>query len=378
MKRWVCLALAGMLMLLCACGENAKDVVKTPAGKSTTTTGKLLESKGTSSTTTTQMSTTDQSTTTHRVITTTKSKTTTKKKTPTTTKKTTTTTTVAPEEPKFEGTYYEYSISGTIVDWITDDDIIYTIYENVNRYIAFDSNTGEIIKSVALPGKPGEIHLVGDELWISFPDMMKIEIHNKETFSKDEVIYFDHEVGSFDLYGDYIFYSEGDQHTNIYRYNRATDTEVQIPLNIAFEADVLVNAEDGLLYIGESSSTGAVLYCFDLETLVRKSYYKKDSYGYANKARRTFLSDGYVYWGEFRFVDTDVSRIDCQYTGSRSAGMLHVDDYFVITSYGVFDKETTELLIPLDLAQIYSAALVTESGNLMMTEFEKLYIIPNR
>ena len=289
---------------------------------------------------------------------------------------------VEPEDTPFDEIVdsvvgYEYELNGTIVDWFVEGELVYAIFKNSNRYAVFDTTTGAIVADYSLGGRPAEIHNFGNELWISYPDLKCIKIHNKRTFAVQNTISLQHSVSSFDTYGDYIVYTEDDQHVKAYRYNLKTSQIDNITPDKGYsfyEADVLVNQQLGVVYIGESGSTGSRLYCFDITTLELKSKFEKDNYGYSNKKRRTFLLGNSVYWGEFRIDAANVSRIDAQYTGTYPAGMLHVDDIFVVTTNGIYIRETYEQIAAGNFGAFYSSLAITGTGNIFMTENKKLYI----
>ncbi len=276
---------------------------------------------------------------------------------------------------------YTYAINGTIIDWLVDSELVHAVFKQANRYAVFDTTTGKIVTDKALSGRPAKMRKYGDELWISYPDLKCIKIHDSKTFDVKNTLYFSNEVSSFDVYGDYLIYTEDDQHVNAYRYNMKTSESVRIKTeNIYsfYEADVLVNSELGYVYIGESASSGSVLYCFDIETLTLVTKYCKDEYGYNNKNRRTFLLGDFVYWGEFKLNAKNISQLDGQYTGQYPSGMLHVDETFVATSNGIYLTSTFEQLASGLFNGYDSSIAITKSGNILITEQQKLYIFSQK
>lgn len=273
---------------------------------------------------------------------------------------------------------YQYNVDGIVLDWFTEEDFVYTIFENKNYFVVFDSRTGEIVIQQSLGGRPAKMRNYGDELWISYPDLQCIKIYDKATFSQKSTISLSHPVNSFDVYNDYLIYSEDDQHVEVYRYNMKTSESVELPVIDGrftfYEAAVLVNKEHGVLYVGESGSTGADLFCYDIETLEIIECYKYNSYGYANAARTLFLLNNRLYWGEFAFDSLDISAPIGQYSSRYSAGMLHVDELFVVTSKGLYINETYELLLRNEFPQ-WEMMLITESGNIfVISDYNEAYI----
>ena len=79
------------------------------------------------------------------------------------------------------------------------------------------------VTNIPLAGKPAEINLIGDRIYISLPDLCRIDIFSKSSFAKTSSIYFEHEVSSFCVDGNVIYYSEHDQHCEVFRRNMTTN-----------------------------------------------------------------------------------------------------------------------------------------------------------
>ncbi len=312
--------------------------------------------------------------------TTTKTTTTTTKTTTTTTKKSTTTTTtptLPPIDDTEEGMTYNFTLNGRVVNWFVEGDMVHAIFQKINRYALFDTNKGTIKTDVQLSGRPADFHCYGNELWISYPDLSCIKIHDKTTLKVKETLYFDHPVSSFDVYDNYIFYTEDDQHVDAYRYDMKTRQETNILPNSGYsfyQADVLVNTKDKLVYISESGSSSSTMFCYDIESLTLQSVYKKDNYGYSNGKRTSFLQGDSLYWGEFELNATQVSRVTTQYTGIYPSGMLYVDENFVATTCGLYIRETGEQILPYDEIGQLDAFCITESLNILVIKDDMLSI----
>ena len=373
------------LILLTSCGPDTPD--ESGPGSSMP---EQSEADGTTTsavtpTTTTTITTTTASTTASATasVTTTRPSTATTTRKPTTlpTKGTTTTSgtkstaaetgpTVIQNQPDAGGEEvlgYSYQTNGKMVDWYVQGDIVYTLFSNPNMCGVFDASTGALLKQDFLPSRPTEIQMIDGELWIAFPDLKTIRIYDPVTMAEKQVLRLPEAVATFALYGDTLFMAEDDQWVTVYRYTMTDQTLIKIlpPNGYVFcEADLLINHEEKLLYVAESGYTGSTVYVFDCETLEYKSQYKKDDYGYTNFQRRTILIGNDLYWGEFCLVADNVSQVDRQYSTGIDTGMLWVDENFVITTRGIFDRKTTACYgtfeFPMD------SAAVTESGHLML------------
>ncbi len=303
---------------------------------------------------------------------------TTKTTTTTTKKPTTTTPTPPPIDDTEEGMTYNFTLNGRVVNWLVEGDMVHAIFQNVNRYALFDTNKGIIKTDVQLSGRPADFHYYGNELWISYPDLSCIKIHDKTSLKVKETLYFDHPVSSFDVYGNYIFYTEDDQGGAAYRYDTQSKQEPLLirPDNGYFfsEADVLVNAKDKLVYFSESGSSGSAVFCYDIESLTLQSVYRKDNYGYSNSKRTSFLQGDSLYWGEFELNATQVSRVTTQYTGSGATSMFHVDEYFVVTTRGLYLRESGALIASFEEIGFVDAMCITESQNVWAIQGKELSI----
>lgn len=268
------------------------------------------------------------------------------------------------DEPVEDVNYYEYQLNGIVADWFIEGDLLHMGFKAHNRYAVFDTMTGEIVTDIQLPGYPAQITDRGEEVWISYPELRSIKIHDKKTLAVKETLSFEHEISSFDFYGDYIIYTEDDQHVEAFRYDTKTGEALNfLPydnslIKTFYQADVLVNERLGCVYIGDSGSSGSTLRCYDIETMELKSSYNKNNY---NNVRRTFLYDGSVYWGGFRFRESNVAQVEAQYSGN---GTFFVDEYFVGTNNGLCLRETCEQILSGNLTMF----AISASGNMVFIE----------
>lgn len=272
---------------------------------------------------------------------------------------------------------YQFDDLGRMTDWLTVGDYIFATFKSPNLFAAFDSNSGEVLIAQSLPGRPAEFRFWNDELWISFPDLKCIKVYDSETLSIKESISFDKTISSFDLYGDYIIYATDSGFGNAYRYNVKTGESIEIKvnpnkINEFYSADVLIDPERKVVYIGDSFLSVSSLYCFDIETLELKTYYNDSNTAWGNLKRRTFLVDGSLYWSGRQFDSKDLSTPIKAYEGY---GTHHVDEYFVVTTAGIFLRAEGTPLLYGGINSAYSTASITASGNIMVMGAYSLFII---
>lgn len=238
--------------------------------------------------------------------------------------------------------YGAYLYEGMFVNLVTDNNTVYSIFNSPNVIVAFDTEELEVVYSKSLGGRPAEVQVDGNNLLISFPDLRCIKVYNKKTFEHIKSISLDNVVSSFCIDGDIIYYSEDNQHCKVFCTNLVTnETKVIIGNNNApklfFYPKLLLNKEKGLLYVGESGSSGSDLYYYNTSDLSQHSIFSKDNYGLMNRKRTMFLVNGNVFWGGFRLDSENAKNIVGEYGGNNT---YYADKNFVITGNGIYDTET--------------------------------------
>ena len=262
----------------------------------------------------------------------------------------------------------DYEVHGSVVDWIVEDDYVYIVFQNPNRYVVVDTNKELIITDKQLTGYVSEIHIFGNEIWVAYRDLKCIKIHDKNTFTVKSTKYFDYEITSFDIYNDYLIFSAGDTFEKVCRYDLKTGNIAEFTAHMGYgfhKPDVLVNQKNGLVYLSETGNTGCGLYCYDIESLTFKSKYRKDDYGYFNHERRSFLIGENLYWGEFALNANDVSFVEAQYSNGNGGGILFANDRYVVMCSGIYLRDTCEQIVK---GSYFGAAAITKSGNVLIVD----------
>ncbi len=286
-------------------------------------------------------------------------------------------TTQATEEnnaKNIKATVVLYSLDGDVVRWKTENDLIYVITAGNNRLVIIDSKNLTPIYNAPLAGVPSEMNIIGDKIYISLPDLCRIDIFSKADCKKEGSLFFDHEVSSFCLDGDYIYYSEHDQHCRVFKKNLVTNTVVQIKntqLNTFYFPKLYLNKEDRILYIGESQSSGSAIYYYDADTLSLKSVFKKDDYGITNHSREIFHVGNDIFWGGYRLSDTNAKHLIGRYGTNSWGSMTFASEELVSTYEGLFLTDTYECVINYREADFdFEHILVSDSYNVF---FRKRY-----
>lgn len=260
-----------------------------------------------------------------------------------------------------------YELDGDVVNWTTEKDLIYVITSGNNRLVTIDSKTMKPVSNTPLSGVPAEINLVGDKIYISLPDLCRIDVFSKSDFTKKSSLYFEHEVSSFCIDGNYIFYSEHDQHCSVYKKNLTTNQLTKIFYNnssLFYQPKLYLNKQDNILYIGETGSTGSDLFYYDATTLQLKSVFQKNDYGIMNHTRDIFHVGDEIFWGNYRLSDTNAKQISGRYGEADYGSVNFASKEFVSTFEGLFLTDTYECIINYsDAGFKFEYILVTESNN---------------
>ena len=261
-----------------------------------------------------------------------------------------------------------YCLDGDVIKWTTENDFVYAITSGNNRLVAINSKTMEPLYNTPLSGVPAEMNIIGDKIYISLPDLCRIDIFSKADGTKESSLYFDHEVSSFCIEGDYIYYSEHDQFCRVFKKNLVTDEITQLTndsLNTFFFPKLYLNTEDRILYVGESKTTGSTIFYYDADTLELKSMFRKDDYGIMNQTREIFHVGDYIFWGNYRISDTNAKHLEGRYGVATYGSVVAANEEFVSTYEGLFLTDTYECVIDyFDASFDFDNIIVSDSYNI--------------
>ena len=260
-----------------------------------------------------------------------------------------------------------YQLDGDVVNWTTENDLIYVITSGNNRLVIINSKTMMAVSNIPLAGKPAEINLIGDRIYISLPDLCRIDIFSKSNPAKISSLYFEHEVSSFCIDGNYVYYSEHDQHCEVYKKNLTTNELIRIIPDRGstfYQPKLYLNKQDNILYIGETGTTGSTLFYYDATTLQLKSVFRKNGYGIMNHTRDIFHIGDEIFWGNYRLSDTDAKQIVGRYGEGDYGSVNFASEELVSTYEGIFLTDTYECIVNyFDAGFKFQYILVTESYN---------------
>lgn len=267
-----------------------------------------------------------------------------------------------------EATAVLYTLDGDVVNWTTENDHLYVITSGNNRLVIIDSKNMCPVYNTPLSGVPAEMNIVGDKIYISFPDLCRIDIFSKSNCQKESSIYFDHEVSSFCVDGDTIYYSEHDQWCHVYKKNLTTGNLTMVKNssnNLFYYPKLLLNKEDGILYIGESKSSGNAIYYYSASSLMLKSFFKKDNYGITNHTREIFHIGDEIFWGNYHLSDTNAQQLIGRYGTATYGSVVFASNDLVSTYEGLFLTDTYECVVNyFESGFGFEHVIVTDSYNI--------------
>jgi hypothetical protein len=176
-------------------------------------------------------------------------------------------------------------------------------------------------------------------------------------------LYFDHEVSSFCLDGNTIYYTEHDQWCSVFKKDLSTGTET--PINdgsLYYFPKIYLNTEDRILYIGESHSSGSAIFYYDADTLQLLSFFRKNGYGIMNYTREIFHVGDEIFWGNYRLSDTNAAVQVGRYGVFDDGSVVFASEEMVSTYEGLFLTDTYECVINYAESGFnYEYVLVSES-----------------
>ena len=257
-----------------------------------------------------------------------------------------------------------YYLDGDVVNWVSEGDLLYVITAGNNRLVMIDTTTMIPVYNTSLAAVPAELNIIGDEIYISLPDLCRIDIFSKADGTKKSSLSFDHEISSFCLDGDIIYYTEHDQHCDVYKKNLVTGNVERVQSSFYFPK-ILLNKEDNILYIGESKSSGSAIFYYDPDTLTLKSKFEKDNYGITNHTREIFQVGDMIFWGNYCLSDSNAAELIARYGTATYGSVNFASEELVSTYEGLFLTDTYECIVDYDEVQTeFQYVLVTESENI--------------
>ena len=209
------------------------------------------------------------------------------------------------------------SLPADISEWVADEEngYIYAI-SNSSGYLYFiNYNTFNIVKSVYLGLQPTDIDYEGGKIYVSLPNSKRIKVCDVPTKTIVSTLTTTSDAYRIAVDGNKLFYSEQDQHCNLYVYDMTSNMDNIINTIVsAYKPDLAVDRTNHILYIGESGSSITSAFAISTQdySLVSKTNYVSGD-RLSGKNRKTIYDDGYIYFAGHKLNAGDLTLVEGNY-----------------------------------------------------------------
>ncbi|NRT80929.1 InlB B-repeat-containing protein [Clostridium beijerinckii] len=219
---------------------------------------------------------------------------------------------------------------------------LYGISEDDKTLFFINAQTLNLEKSLTFASSLTDIIEDGGNLYIALDDTNEIAVVDMSRRSITGKIYTSSDPYRIVKDGDKIYYAERDQHSNIYEHNLTTNIDQKISVNLAYEADLAINTEDHILYIGESGLSGSIMtyYSTTNNEVIGETYYNY-GYGFHFPGRYTLFDGEKVYYAGFAFDKQDPRQILGQYS---EEDVIFAKYGSVFTPTSIYDSKSYSLV----------------------------------
>ncbi len=200
--------------------------------------------------------------------------------------------------------------------------------------------SGKIEKKIVFSSIVGGFRVVGNEVQISLPEENRIQVYRGSDLSLIREITLPVSPYEFAIAGNMVFCTvlenQYSSSCTLIRYNISTGQTDTIPGD--FEKSSLYADESSrYLYVAETATTAAQIYCFDKTTLQIVSQFEEFGISLGIPTEILFY-DGKIYAGRF-CLEAGTLRPLWEYDSTIS----HVSDKYVLTKNSVYNRQTNEM-----------------------------------
>lgn len=275
---------------------------------------------------------------------------------------------------------FESSLPGDLTDWILDENAgyIYAISSTANSLYFIRISDMTIEKTLNVGSNPYYLARDGQSLHIALSGATMIKTVDLSTQEISNTIITSAVPESVAASSNYLFYSAADR--KIYKYDKLTQTSRVLQSGNSFDKVTLaVDELSNTLYVGRLSSYGGIT-AIDAETgaqLSKDIDDKMEIGGPAISLKHIFIDDKSVYFGGHQFNKNNLvettgtySRTNNDYT-YLEAVILDVTESYVVTTQGVYDKDTYSPLVLFPSNKRF--ALLDSNGRAYLAGIENWY-----
>jgi hypothetical protein len=248
----------------------------------------------------------------------------------------------------------DLSLPSNLTDWILDEDAgyIYAISSTENNLYFIRLNDFKIEKTLSVGSNPSYLARDGQSLQIVLSGATMIKTIDLATQQVSDTINTSGIPNSLAATSNYLFYGTNDR--KIYKYNKLNRESSLLYSDISLSNITLaVDEPSNTLYVGKLSSYGGIM-AINAENGALLSHDIDDHMeigGPSLSLKHIFVDDQSVYFGGHQFNKENLiettgtySRTNNDYTYLESV-ILDVTDSYVLTTQGVYDKNTYTPLV---------------------------------
>ncbi|BFT69196.1 S-layer homology domain-containing protein [Paenibacillus sp. P36] len=279
----------------------------------------------------------------------------------------------------------ELSLPNDLTDWILDENAgyIYAISSTSNNLYFIRLSDLKIEKTLNIGSNPYSLARDGQSLQIALSGATMIKTVNLATQQISDTIITSTIPYSVAASSNYLFY--GSRDGKIYKYNKVTRTSSLLFSNfISNDLALSFDESTNTLYFGNVSSYGGIT-AINADTGAKLSKDIDDDMeigGPSLSLKHIFIDDQSVYFGGHQFNKANLlettgtySRTNNDYTYLESV-ILGVTDAYVLTTKGVYDKNTYTPLVLFPSNKRF--ALLDSQGHAYLAGIENWFTDANK
>lgn len=233
----------------------------------------------------------------------------------------------------------ELKVNSVITNWVLNEEenTLYAISQTSKSLLFINATTMTIDGSLTLSGSPTDIVKEDGKLYISALNNNEIYVVDTATREIEKTLALTVSPGRVVVNKNKIYYAEDDQWVKIYEYDIDSNTEITLPLPLVYEADLAINKEKNILYIGESGISGGNMYYYSIEKgeILSKTNYR-DGYGFSYPEKNVIFYGESVYYASRDFNAENATRVNGNYESGNS--VIFVKGDLVYTNTSIYEN----------------------------------------
>ncbi len=255
---------------------------------------------------------------------------------------------------KTDDTERTLKMTSELTKWVYNGDtqMLYAISNNDKALFFINKKTLNIEKTIRLKSQPTDIIIDDGFLYVALDDANQILQIDIKTGKVTKQFYVKFDPYQIVKDGNYLFYAARDQGRDVSRYDVTTGIDEKLGIRTLSSPSLAVNHDKKILYIGESNSTSARLYYYDMEknTVIGVT---DDS---SNLYNRTTIYDGTYVFYNGAVYDSNAPKL---VESLGSSNIIFVKYGFIFTQNKIYSEDEFSLITELP----QSSELIEVSNN---------------